>query len=286
MFTVKAPAKINWSLYVLDERDDGYHNILTLMQCIGLYDSLTFEQAASIELVSGMDLPERQNIVFRAAEALRDYAGVRKGARIILVKDIPDGAGLGGGSSDAACALAGLDRLWGLGLGTDELCAIGSRLGSDVPFFFRGPLAIAGGRGEILTPLAVSRSYTVLLVKPPAAVSTGWAYGKLKASRAGGGELTKSVNKINNIQLIYEALEEGNTVAVGSLAHNDFENAVMEEYPVIGILKEAMLERGAVFSTMSGSGSAVFGLFDDRAKALAASGHFSSCFNRVVETLI
>ncbi len=285
MFTLKAPAKINWSLYVLNKRADGYHNILSLMHCIGLYDTLAFEQADSIELVSDMDIPEEQNLVLKAAGMLRNYAGVKEGARIALKKDIPSGAGLGGGSSDAACALMGLNRLWGLGLGNNELSSIGSRLGSDVPFFFHCPLAVAEGRGEALTPLAVDNPYTLLLVKPAVSISTQWAYGKIKASRGAAEELTKSVNNINNIQFIYGALKAGNIFSLKSLIHNDFENAVTEEHPVIGSLKENLLECGAVLSAMSGSGSVVFGLFEDRGKALSASGHFSLYFNRVVETL-
>src|SRR5208283_2003129 len=140
MLTVKAHAKINWSLLVLDKRDDGYHNILSLLHCIGLYDVLEFELSDTLTLESDMDIPFQQNLVYKAAALMKNYSGTAKGARIILKKEIPSGAGLGGGSSDAAHTLMALNDLWELDLGKAELKALGSALGSDVPFFFEGPL--------------------------------------------------------------------------------------------------------------------------------------------------
>lgn len=294
---LKAPAKINWSLYVLNKRDDGYHNILSLMHCIGLYDTLTFEHSDTIELVTDMDILLHQNLVYKAAQSLQSYAGIKNGAKIVLQKEIPSGAGLGGGSSDAAYTLIGLNELWGLGLNIDELKTIGSRLGSDVPFFFgnisanisNNPIAIAEGRGEILTPLKIDRSYTLLLIKPSISISTAWAYEKL-GSRVRGqwsnAELTKTRDKINNINSIYNALKRGDISFLKAAVHNDFEDAVIEEYPVIGSLKRQLLNAGASIAVMSGSGSTVFGLFEDRDKAINASRQFSSHWNRVVETLI
>jgi 4-diphosphocytidyl-2-C-methyl-D-erythritol kinase len=290
---LKAPAKINWSLYVLNKRDDGYHNILSLMHCIGLYDTLTFEHSDTIELITDMDIPPHQNLVYKAAQSLQSYAGVKNGAKIVLKKEIPSGAGLGGGSSNAAYTLIGLNKLWGLGLKIDELKAIGSMIGSDVPFFFGNmagnPMAIAEGRGEILTPLKIDRSYTLLLIKPSISIPTAWAYEKL-GSRVGGqwskAELTKTVDNINNINLIYNALKTGDIFFLKAGIHNDFEDAVIEEYPIIGSLKGKLLNAGASMAVMSGSGSTVFGLFEDRDKAVNASRQFSSQWNRVVETLI
>ncbi len=279
---LKAPAKINWSLYVLNKRDDGYHNILSLMHCIGLYDTLTFEASDSIELISDMDIPCSQNLVYKAAQSLQFYTGTETGAKIVLQKDIPSGAGLGGGSSDAAYTLIGLNKLWGLELSVDEMKNIGSRLGSDVPFFFSCPMAIAEGRGEILTPLEIDVSYTLLLIKPSVSVSTSWAYGAVKAEN----ELTKTGYKINNIKLIYKALKTGEIALLKYNICNDFESAVIEKYPVIGDIKEKLLDAGASMAIMSGSGSTVFGLFDDRDRAVEASEKFSSYWNRVIETLV
>ncbi len=298
---LKAPAKINWSLYVLNKRDDGYHNIVSLMHCIGLYDTLTFEPSDTIELVSDMDIPDNQNLVYKAAIKLQSYAGTKMGARIALKKEIPSGAGLGGGSSDAAYTLIGLNKLWGIGLDAGELKDIGSGLGADVPFFFDCPIAFAEGKGEILTPLSISVPYTLLVVKPPISVSTLWAYERIGARRVkgqgsertetgdgeqGAAELTKMGDKINNIKLIYDALKRRGVSFLKAKVHNDFEDVVMEKYSVIGSVKQELLNAGAVLSIMSGSGSAVFGLFEDRNMALSVSSRFSSYWNRVVETLI
>ena len=284
-FTLKAPAKINWSLYVLDKRADGYQNILSLMQCIGLYDTLTFCHSEQLEVVSDMEIPIEQNLVFKAARILQQVTATKKGARIELKKEIPSGAGLGGGSSDAACALAGLNKLWDLGLDYSRLKAIGSNLGSDVPFFFDCPSAMAEGRGEILTPLDIGPPYTLLLVKPSISVSTAWAYGAREGAKR-LVELTKTGNNVDNIKLIFEALNTGDFAALKLLAHNDFEDCVIQQYPVIGILKQGLLDDGADLALMSGSGSAVFGLFKDGQSAEKAAERVSGYWNRVVETLI
>src|SRR5512135_250912 len=183
MITLNPPAKINWSLYILDKRADGYHNILSLMQCVGLYDSITFEHAGAIEFQSDMVIPKEMNLVYRSALALKKQTGTDLGARISLRKEVPSGAGLGGGSSDAAFTLMGLNRLWDLGLSHSELKEIGATLGSDVPFFFDCPAALVQGRGEILHPRQVSGSLILLLVKPEVAIPTAWAYAKAADSR-------------------------------------------------------------------------------------------------------
>ena len=282
--TLKAPAKINWSLYVLDKRADNYHNILSLMQCIGLYDELTFCPSEQLEVVTDMDIPAEQNLVFKAAQLLQQKTPTKKGARIVLKKEIPSGAGLGGGSSDAACTLSGLSKLWDLGLDRSRLKAMGSTLGSDVPFFFDCPSAMAGGRGEILTPLDIVRPYTLLLVKPSISVSTAWAYGAREGAKR-LLELTKTGDNVDNIKLIFEAINNSDLSILKSLVHNDFEDTVIQRYPVIGALKEGLLEAGAALALMSGSGSTVFGLFKDRPAAVRAAGRFSGHWSRVVETL-
>ncbi len=285
MLTVKAPAKINWSLFVLDKREDGYHNILSLLHCIGLYDVLKFELSDTLTLESNVDIPCEGNLVYKAASLLKNHTGTEKGARIILKKEIPSGAGLGGGSSDAAYTLMALNNLWELDLDKAELKALGSALGSDVPFFFDGPLAAAEGRGERLTSLPVARAYVLLLVKADCSVSTSWAYGALDGEGEGKMAMTKIENKKNNIQLIYHALAAGDIYSISGNAHNDFENAVMRHYPVLGAVKEQLLKNGAVMALMSGSGSTVFGLFNDEAVAVKAAENFQPYFCRVVKTL-
>ncbi|SRR5208283_188744 len=291
MFTLKAPAKINWSLFVLNERVDGYHNILSLMHCIGLYDRLTFDHSESIEVITDDDIQTEENLVFKAAVMLKKHAGANKGARIVLQKDIPMQAGLGGGSSDAACTLKGLNRLWDLRLDTAQLQRLGSELGSDVPFFFHCPLALVEGKGEHLTPLNIGVPYTLLLIKPPFSISTAWAYRKLMSQRADGGvthegmELTKMTDKIDNINLICRMLKAGDVSSLKLVIQNDFESITKETYPLIGRLKGELLEAGAHLSLMTGSGSAVFGLFSNKGKAMEAATHFSDYWNRVVDTL-
>ncbi|TAN44273.1 MAG: 4-(cytidine 5'-diphospho)-2-C-methyl-D-erythritol kinase [Nitrospirae bacterium] len=277
---IATPAKINWSLYVLDKRPDRYHNICSLMQCVELYDSLTLEHANDMELVSDIDIPTGENLVFKAAAALRRYAGTGKGARISLAKAIPSGAGLGGGSSDAAAALWGLNNLWKLGLDKDELKSIGAGLGADVPFFFDCPMALAEGKGEALTPLKPGKSYPLLLVKPEAAVPTAWAYNALEAAK-----LTNRTDKVNNIKLIYDLVVSGNISSLSENLHNDFEGVVFKEYPMIGELKKKLFYSGAVAALMSGSGSSVFGVFESREAAEKAAGCFDGYWHRVVATL-
>jgi 4-diphosphocytidyl-2-C-methyl-D-erythritol kinase len=285
---LKTPAKINWTLYVLDRREDGYHNILSLMHCIDIYDTLAFEYADDIELISNMDIPAEQNLVFRAAAMLRGHSGTKTGAKIVLKKEIPFGAGLGGGSSNAACTLIGLNRLWRLGLSVEELKTIGSRLGSDVPFFLNCPIAVAEGRGESLTALEIDIAYTLLMVKPEVSISTSWAYEKIssKLKVQNSKKLTKIGDKINNIKLIFDALKRGDTRGLKSLVHNDFEDTVISVYPIIGVLKKKLTDAGAIISLMSGSGSTVFGVFEDRDKAVEASEYFASYWNRVVLTSV
>jgi 4-diphosphocytidyl-2-C-methyl-D-erythritol kinase len=288
MIKLKAPAKINWSLYVMDKREDGYHNIISLMQCVGLYDTLTFEHSSSIELNSDMRVSMRDNLVFRAAVALQHATGTNKGAAISLIKKIPSGAGLGGGSSDAAAALKGLNELWELGLDNKQLAEIGLSLGSDVPFFFISSAAIATGRGEILFPERISASRSLLLVKPEASIPTAWAYQAVAGTRTSDktiSDLTNRTEKLNNIKPIVRTLSDGPVSLLGPLLQNDFERVAIERHPVIGAIKARMLGTGALAAMLSGSGSALFGLFASRDDALKASDSFSSYWHRVVDTL-
>lgn len=285
MLTVKAPAKINWSLFVLDKREDGYHNIISLMQCIGLYDALGFELSDTLTLDSGLDLPDWQNLVFKAASLLKRHTGIDAGARITLSKGIPAGAGLGGGSSDAAYTLMALNDLLNAGLGVDQLRALGASLGSDVPFFFDGPLALAEGRGERLNSLPGAPDLVLLLVKPECSVPTSWAYGEIDKQRPESPDPSYIADKKASVQSLYRALVSGDLTGLAENMHNDFEDAITQRYPVIGSVKERLLESGASAALMSGSGSTVFGLFDDENLALKAAKDFPSCFCRVARTL-
>lgn len=296
MLTSFAPAKINWSLYVLDRMPGGYHNILSLLHCINLFDEIKIEPAKNIEVISNTDIPSEQNLVHKAALMLKKHSGLNKGARIILNKAIPTGAGLGGGSSDAAHTLMGLNKFWELGFDNNELTMIGEVIGSDVPFFFHCPIALVAGRGELVEPLIIDTSYPLLLIKPPVSVSTSWAYDMLRQERLieqyrydksqTMPELTKKGFERDNIELIYEALVRRDFLLLQSIVHNDFESIITTHFPVIRKLKTELLNSGAYAAMMTGSGSVVFGLFRDRQEAVIASRKFTSFWHTIVDTLI
>jgi len=176
MLTYKAFAKINWALSVLNKRNDGYHDIISLMHAIDLYDTLIFEPSSGIEIQTELPIKRENNLIYKAIIALQQYTGIKKGIKVTLQKQIPIGAGLGGGSSDAATTLKALNELWGLNLGVNTLQEIGASIGSDVPFFFNLPLCIVEGRGDIIKPLKIEKSYTLVIVKPKFSISTKWAY--------------------------------------------------------------------------------------------------------------
>jgi len=272
---LRAPAKINWFLSVIGKRDDGYHNIRSLMQCISLYDDLLFHHADTVKVISYADIPLEDNLVYRAASLLQKYTSCKKGIKIILRKKIPMSAGLGGGSSDAAYTLLGLNKLWDLGLKKRALCSIGLEIGSDVPFFLDGPSAIVEGRGEKVKPFKMNSSMVLLIVKPPVSVSTAWAYQNMK-------KLTKTPV---DIKLFYQTLKKKDFTCLSSMLKNDLERVVAKKYPLVGKMKERLLEKGAFFSAMSGSGPTVFGAFGSKKNALAAAREMGSNWWRVVTTV-
>ena len=279
--SLNAPAKINWFLGVAGKRDDGYHNIVSLMQCISLYDILTFDHADSINITSDLDIPVRDNIVHKAASLLKEYTSCRKGADILLKKNVPVSAGLGGGSSDAACTLLGLNRLWGLGLDRKRLSSIASEIGSDVPFFLNGPAALVEGKGEKTRRVKINSSVVLLLVKPAVSVSTAWAYADFDKMKS--DKLTKNVV---DIKLFCRALMRKDFSSLGNMHFNDLEEVVTGKYPVVTEIKLRLKEEGAFFSAMSGSGPSVFGVYGSRETAEKAAGRMKPHLCRVVETLI
>jgi 4-diphosphocytidyl-2-C-methyl-D-erythritol kinase len=281
LFSLKTPAKINWFLSIDAKRVDGYHDIRSLMQCVSLFDHLSIEHADSIDVTGNLDIPLDSNLVYKAALLLKKRTSCRMGAKITLKKDIPVSAGLGGGSSDAACILSGLNRLWGLNLNNSELSTIGAEIGSDVPFFFNGPFALAEGRGEKVTPLNHASSVILLLVNPPVPVSTAWAYACYDAIAA--YKLTK---KVIDIKLFCQALEKQDFSSLDSMLGNDLEEAVIRECPLISEIKQKLGEKGALIVAMSGSGPAVFGVFAGRKEAEKAARDMKPYWCAVVETLV
>jgi len=277
MFTLKAPAKINWFLSVLRKRGDGYHDIRSLMQCVDLYDTLLFEENDTLEVISDLkDLPVEQNLVYRAAMLMRAIAGGNRGARISLKKEIPPAGGMGGGSCDAAVTLLGLNRLWQMNLSTQRLRELGASIGSDVPFFVNNVYALVEGRGEVITPLSEAPVVPLLLVNPGIPVSTAWAY------KEGQIRLTK---KTVDIKLFCQTLDRGDFAILHSLLVNDLEDAVIGAYPEIGRIKDQLRRLGAAASAMSGSGSTVFGVFRSVEDAQNAARNVDSPWCRAVTTL-
>ncbi|MEZ4702133.1 MAG: 4-(cytidine 5'-diphospho)-2-C-methyl-D-erythritol kinase [Rhodothermales bacterium] len=251
-----APAKINLGLHVLRRRPDAYHDLETVFLRIGWADAVQVEPAPDLRFTcSDPTLPaDDANLCVRAARALAARAGVAPAARIHLEKRVPYGAGLGGGSSDAAATLRLLDALWNTGLGQADLHALAAGLGSDVPFFLGEPAAFGSGRGEILEPLTDPNGepyrcpYYLVVVKPDIAVGTADAYRWITPSAAGRPDL--------------RALVAGNDLARWRLELvNDFEKPVFDRYPSLRAIRDGLLADGAGYAAMSGSGSALFGLF-------------------------
>lgn len=249
---LSAAAKVNLALEVLRRRPDGYHEIATVMQTVDLSDRLILEDADGLEVrTSAPGVPtDERNLAYRAAAALRDAAGVERGARITLDKRIPVAAGLGGGSTDAAAVLVGLNRLWGLrwpAAGLEEL-AVG--LGMDVPFFLRGGAALATGRGERLAPLG-GAALGLVLVNPRFAVSTADMYGRVTPSMYSDGRRAREAAA---------ALETRRAGRVAVSLYNGLEVAARAAYPQIGQMQAALVAAGALGAAMSGSGPTVFGV--------------------------
>ncbi len=289
MITLLSPAKINWFLHIEGKRSDGYHSIFSILQGVSLYDELSLDHSHEIELVADIDIPVKENIVMKAAELLREKTQNPRGARIRLTKNIPVQAGLGGGSSNAAYTLRGLNRLWNCGLDKSELSMIASELGSDVPFFIYGNTASVEGRGEIVHPLTVKGRFHLLLIKPPYHISTGWAYNRIDECGSGNAELSQDDHKHMAEQFCH-ALETRDFGAIGHFMRNDIEESIQKDFPSIGIIKGALREAGAEAAMLSGSGSVLFGLFRDRESSLKAFNVmkkiFPDCWCRAVETII
>ena len=264
--TVRAHAKINWSLAICGERPDGYHDLDMLMQPIALCDEITFETAKWITLtVQGRRLPnDGRNLIVRAAAALNDALGLRMGARITLKKCIPSRAGLGGGSADCAAALVALNRMWNLRLPMHTLMAIGLKLGADVPFCLQNGFARAEGVGEILTPFDPAPEVPIAMVTPDGGLSTPQVFRAWNEGRY-------PMRPIDNIAL-RDALTRGDFRAAQAISRNDLEPPAIRLMPKIGEIMDQFRQLGASYVRMSGSGSTVYAVFDtDEAARHAAS---------------
>lgn len=256
------PAKINLSLEILERRSDGYHEIRTVFQKISLYDEVRLNLSSDKGIRVSTDDPsipsDRTNLAHKAAAALLKEQKAAAGVSIHIKKKIPAGAGLGGGSSNAAATLKGLNTLLNLNLTDEYLLALSRSIGADVPFFLSGAAtALAGGTGEKIRPLKLKFRLWLIVVFPNFGISTAWAYNTYSKYIL----LTK---KKKNIKVVDLNLSYKNVV---SALYNDFEQVVIPKYPEIKTLKNNLIEAGATGSLLSGSGSAVFGVFATREDA-------------------
>lgn len=279
--TLPAPAKINWWLEILGKRPDGYHELFTILQAISLADDVvvSLRRQPDIELlVSDPKLPDGPgNLAWRAAEAFFRALGERRGVRIVLHKRIPAGAGLGGGSSDAAAVLRGLNRLTGEPFSREQLAEIASSIGSDVPFFLFGGTAVGLGRGEIVRPCPVQVAGEVILVVwPRFAVPTAAAYGWIQAT-APASRLTE-----RDVDTRMRAFRRIVAERRWSDLRNDFQAAVFSRFPVLQTISHRLHEAGAGGVWLSGSGSALFALGSNEVLLKVAEsshlGKLGECF--------
>jgi len=260
--TLTSPAKVNLSLTVLGKRPDGFHNIHSIMQPLTLSDEIDLVLTGGDAVTVTCDHPgvpsDERNLAHRAAILFQRETGRRRGVAIAIKKRIPVAAGLGGGSSNAATVLMGLDGLLGTELGEEKLRIMGAELGSDVPFFILQSSAIARGRGEVLEKITLP-PYWYILYNPPFAVSAAWAYENLN--------LTKSST---DIKLPNSEDVRGMGNRVGDYLRNDLEKAVLGAHPELGKIKDLLHGAGARGELMSGSGPTLFGLFFDEKSARSA----------------
>ena len=270
IINLKAPAKVNLFLEILGKRDDGYHEIETIMQEIDLADNLQFEETqGGVRLeCNNKNIPINQdNLVCKAANLILKECGIKKGVLISLEKNIPVGAGLGGGSSDAAATLKALNSLWGVGLNDGELMEFAAKLGSDIPFFINGKTSLCCGRGEVISPVQVGIRMDYLILFPRVHISTETIYKNLKI------DLTK---KRKDVSFFLDALKHSEVIGISKLLFNRLEEVIFATYPDLLQVKSALESFDFCGLSISGSGSAFFGLCNDRHQAEAIKSKVES----------
>jgi 4-diphosphocytidyl-2-C-methyl-D-erythritol kinase len=270
---VFAPAKINVILRILDRRSDGFHNLWSIMQTVALEDEVQIRlradrQDIQLRCDSTQLAADQSNLVYRAAAEVLARAQQSIGLDIELRKRIPMGAGLGGGSSDAAATIIGLNRLLQLEWSPAQMADAGQSLGSDVPFFFFAPSAFVAGRGGTVRPVVVEGARWVVLVNPGFGVNTKWAYQELAATRT-------AVTPLSLVQRELDRQSRVSWVQLIAAAENDFETPVFAAHGKLREIKRSLQAHGAEIALLSGSGATVFGVFADEARARQARAQFA-----------
>lgn len=260
MITYQAHAKLNLSLAIEGLAANGYHLLDMVMQEISLHDMVRVGRADEISVHCGSVCEEERNTAYKIARLFFEYTGLRHGARIVIVKNIPAQAGLGGGSSDAACTLLALNTLYRTNLKRDELRQLAVQIGADVPFFLHGGCMRAGGIGEQLHTIQNRCNFRYLLVKPQTGVDTRQAYDLYDTL---GGS-------VSHTDAVVAALERGDAQAYFENAKNALTRAALQLAPAVGRAADDLAAAGARFTMMTGSGSCVFGIFQEDAKLAAA----------------
>ena len=276
-FSLRSYAKINLGLLLLGKRDDGYHDIATVFQQIDLHDHISFRKiASSIRITSSNPtLPlDENNLVYKSCRLFQKAQGITEGLEVHIQKHIPIGGGLGGGSSNAAATLVAMNHLWKTNLSLAELLEMAIKIGSDVPFFLQGGIALGRGRGEILTPIQWPADWWIVLICPGIHVSSSWAYRQAKIA------LTKE-EKFTKFRSIFKRYSPH---TLRTMLINELEGVVFQRHPILQEIKKQLYQRDAFYASMSGSGSSVYGLFSHRAQAEVAKASF--CTDQGMETYL
>lgn len=260
-----AKAKINLGLDVLRRREDGYHEVKMVMQTVGICDRLEFTklQEDCIRISTDKEeLPaDEHNLIFKAAKLMKDTFGIREGVLVKLEKNIPIAAGMAGGSTDAAAAIHGMDRLFGLGLSLEEKQKLGVKIGADVPYCLMGKTALSEGIGEVLTALPPVPEAFLVVAKPDINVSTKFVYENLHAD---------SLTSHPDIDGMVDSIQNGDLKGITDRMANVLETVTVKHYPIIREMKDFLKEQGAMNALMSGSGPTVFGVFEKEETARRA----------------
>ncbi|MGE5812335.1 MAG: 4-(cytidine 5'-diphospho)-2-C-methyl-D-erythritol kinase [Ignavibacteria bacterium] len=256
-FEIKTPAKINIGLNVISKRPDGYHDIRTIFYPVNLFDKILIKDSAKFKFLSNNDLirNDPENLIIKTKKILEHHSGKKLICQIELEKNIPIGAGMGGGSSDAAAVLIGLNEFSGLNIPRKVLNLIASELGADVPFFLEPKPSYASSKGDELKVINFKINYPVLIVNPGIHISTKWAYENIKPKPG----------KVNLTELFENKLTD--FISLKGIVTNDFEEIVFPKFPEVAEIKSEMYFLGALFALMTGTGSTIFGIYPDKFSA-------------------